>query len=61
MWIPSEKANPAQGSLRQKGCGGELTPDPLQNQVMNLPHKCHLKLVGVIMVEAILITGVFAQ
>ena len=42
----------------QKGCGGELTVGPVQNQVMNLPHKHRLKLVGVIMVKAILSAGV---
>lgn len=41
----------------QKGCGGELILGPVQNQVMNLPRKCHLKLAGVI--EAILIAGVY--
>lgn len=41
----------------QKGCGDELMLGPVQNQVMNLPPKCHLNSVGVI--EAILIAGVY--
>lgn len=44
-----------------KGCGGELTLGPAQNQVLKLPCKCQLKLACVIMVEAILLTGVLLR
>lgn len=45
----------------QRGCAGELAQGPVQNQVPNLPYKCHLKLVGVIRVEAVLLTGVLLR
>lgn len=52
-----DHAGPLVGQVHvQKVCGGELLLGCVQNQVMNLPHKCHLKLVGVI--EAISVLGV---
>lgn len=42
----------SQGQVHaQRGCGSELTPGPVQNQVLKLPYKCQLKLAGVRMVR----------
>lgn len=47
--------------MHRGAVGGDLTLGPVQNQVLNLPYKCQLKLAGLIMVEAVLLIGVLLR